>query len=234
MEWTIFDLDDTLLRNYLPKGAADVDENVTLHLYPDTERVLRFLKDRGFPIVLASFRTNAQEALQKFGLLKYFDALRYGQDGQTKVDMINELAHELGYDPRTAVFFDDNRENYKLCNNEFIYTVLVDQQKGVTMEQMFDAITAMLQRPLYILSDQPLNEAEIRARFPDLRVVMISQRLAVNTILRRMEETDPLVLQVTGCWQLDLFTLRQKLSHQSKDFYMSLNTVLGRLTQIED
>lgn len=232
MVWVVFDLDDTLLRND-PVGKtpgtplSSDDEDVNLVAYHETERVLRYLYDREIPIALASFRTNARDTLAEFGLLSYFQALEFGQDGRSKATMINQLAKKLKLDPYEAIFFDDNDENVELCTNKLIYTVSVHRLQGVTLAMLFNALTALRNRPLYIVTRSNIDEQELRAFFPDFRVFFLTacrgDDRSIALILRETAKHNPLALRIGVKDELSLFVNEQQYVTRSNDLYLGLD-----------
>lgn len=239
VRWIIFDLDDTLLLNQDtgpairafndPITPVVMTDNIRLTLYPDTLRVLQFLKSRNIPIAMASFRTNAEEVLTEFGLLKYFKALEYGQDGRTKVTMIQQLGQRLNLDPQEAVFYDDLHENVELCNNNLIYTIKVNPHVGVTMEQLFNGLSAIQSQPLYIFNQSNVKKTELAAYFPDFRVVYLSHgggARDISSVMRIASNRKSLVLKVTNHYDLELHTETNIFIVHTADLYHGIDEIL--------
>jgi FMN phosphatase YigB (HAD superfamily) len=242
--WVVFDLDDTLLLNrpidaHLRGSNSPVtpDEDVTIEAYVDTLRVLKFLKDRGTPIALASFRTNARDVLRNFGLLQYFDDLEFGQDNRTKVDMIHNLSRRLKLNPFDAIFFDDMPENVELCTDSLIYTVQANPHTGVTLEELFDALSAIQKQPLYVLGEANLDQSEFAAYFPDYRVSFLtcdSSSRTIDNILSVSAEYNPLIMRITGKYTIELFTPKLQLKVQGEDLYHALDALLEKYDSLEN
>ena len=239
--WVIFDLDDTLIRN-TPNtvGAVTSDGNTTpyddvdLSLYADTMRILHFLHDRGVPITLASFRTNAEEVLRDFDMLRYFSALQYGQDRRTKLDMIHNLAEELGFNHLEAIFFDDREDNIQLTSQAFIHSVLVSPRTGVTLEQVFNAISASRNPVLYVMTDLELNEEELQAYFHDYRLSFIRGTHSLQQVRGVLLYTQELILRISD-GQLELFTIddQYQIIVKANDLYDGLDELFGQLEQLQ-
>jgi len=238
--WVVFDLDNTLILNTpitaTPNTSIGEDEELVLSLYQDTERTLKFLSDRGIPIALASFRTNAEDVVKQYELRKYFAAIVHTTDRRTdkrsKSEMIHQLATKVNLSPYDALFFDDLPENVEECNNRLINTVYVDPDQGVTFELLFDSLLTALRPPFYVLSNRPLPNDELVSYLGEYRVVFLTCGANSATALDVIKyQPTATVMYVPAASTIDLFHqgIRVRVVHE--DLWECLDAAVAQLQE---
>jgi len=144
--------------------------NREVKLYPDIEKIFKFLTDKGITIAISSKDTNpgvrfsieielflgskifrnvtykmCERILELHGLLDYIDPnlIRIAPVQSKRVHFADFF--KSGFKPSQTAFFDDSRTNIKVAEKLGAYAVLVkgNNKEGVTFEQVENAIAAI-------------------------------------------------------------------------------------------
>ncbi|WP_101759415.1 HAD-IA family hydrolase [Oceanicoccus sp. KOV_DT_Chl] len=104
--------------------AAD---RVPCHFYPDVERVLDHLRDKGHQLAVATgkSRNGLNRVLSNLQLTDYFDASRCADETASKPDplMLHQLLAELNYDAGAAVMVGDTAFDLEMAANAGVASV---------------------------------------------------------------------------------------------------------------
>ena len=97
-------------------------------LYPEIEKLLQALKSDGAKIAVASSKPKVfiDVLLEKFGILKYFDAVcgvQFNSDCETKASIIGRAVNDLGADKSDVLMIGDTRFDIEGANENGIKSV---------------------------------------------------------------------------------------------------------------
>jgi putative hydrolase of the HAD superfamily len=126
----IFDLDHTLIDWVY--GAPK--------LYPQTEYVVEYLKERNMKMVIATYNKEAVYILHKLGIISYFDFIAIEKTTNImlvdyKESILKNLLEKYNISPNEAIFFDDQPCNIQTAQQLGIKTVLVNGE-GVNVKDV--------------------------------------------------------------------------------------------------
>jgi soluble P-type ATPase len=101
-------------------------------LFSDTVDILKTLKQKGIPLYIASFHTDALNVCKDLQIDHFFQRVLYGID-RTKLDMIRDiLSDHTTVSESDTVFFDDNYENIQLVKKESSVRCVHIPEGGIT------------------------------------------------------------------------------------------------------
>lgn len=120
----VFDLDETLVHYDL----------FTPLLFPDTIEILKFAKDNGVKLCIASHNYGSETLLKYLGIVDYFDYIFGYYDTTHKQSHLQEIIDKYNVSNGDIIFFDDTTENIQSGRDIGINSVLVNFRKGIKLE----------------------------------------------------------------------------------------------------
>ncbi len=144
LDFTLWDAGGTWCDHTRPpyrlrKGTVFDDDNSRIQLYPEVRPLLDELRERGFPMAIAS-KTGApdwaRELLDLFDIRRYFDFEEIYPGNKTR--HFHRLAGKSGVAFEDMVFFDDEYPNIRDVSALRVETVHV--RTGLTRRLVMDAI----------------------------------------------------------------------------------------------
>lgn len=129
MKLALFDLDHTL-----------IDTNF-INPFPESRNVLEKAKEMGYRLCVISNNDWASDILELLGLDKYFDFVN-GMNGVSKSYLIRRLLSRYADIFDEIIHFDDSSTVVEEItrNFDFITSVQVNRNVGVTFENFYSAI----------------------------------------------------------------------------------------------
>ncbi len=127
-----------LVKKY--RERFDVEGIFENELYPGVEEALRFLKDRGYPLALASSKPEeaCRRILEKYGLLAYFDEVVGATlDGKisTKEEVLEEVFRRMDIEsPKDCILIGDTIYDVKGAKNAGMDCIAVSYGFGETAD----------------------------------------------------------------------------------------------------
>lgn len=127
----IFDLDDTLIH----EGFDDIPG---VFIFDETIEVLKFLKNSGHILAIASHNDRALELLKKNGISQYFDFnLVQGYEHTDKIGHLTNILNNCKkFTAKDCIFFDDLEVHVKIAHNMGMQGEVCCYKKGITMKQI--------------------------------------------------------------------------------------------------
>jgi HAD superfamily phosphatase (TIGR01681 family) len=123
----VFDLDDTL-----------IDEDGIP--FNDAEEILRWSKEKGLFVALASYNSDAERILRRLRWIKYFDYIAPFGMTETKKIHLSDILMALGIKPAETIFVDDRFDNVMHARELGIHVLKVDPKHGAQLNSVVNVI----------------------------------------------------------------------------------------------